>query len=962
MKATAMISVLALCVTAAASAATLPCSPCGGLAVSDPGRAAEALLAAGPLPDGAQIWVRWPAPIAADGDLTAVRKVFEAGGQPVLGLELSVGPSLADESDLLIGELDACAAIAARTPEGTRFQIGWRESVAEYPVEYAYLVKRASVAIKGAQPGAEIVTAALPQDEDLLRQLWSEQLAPYVDAIAVAPDADPGLSVRAVLDEIDPGKPVVLDALPLPDQAARSLAAAARAAAAGVAVTLFDVAERPPLEAIIPLHTLAREFTGDLSFDPYALSEDTRNAWAFVRGSDLALRVIVDRGDAEAARVVFTDPTLRNPTRVEIDGSEAPAYGQRGQSGLTLTVPSSGEVAVLRLERPSAAELGGFEEQLDVAGTRQIPVEEILRRNQAFEADQERRLERYQAVYTQHLRYRPGSGLTPIEVSYRGPFFFRRGEGYDWVWDEFYVNGVLWKDEVPELPLIQPEKAYELPLEITLGKAYNYSLRGRETVDGRDCWVVDFQPAQDRDARAPWRGTVWIDTETYARVRSRALQLNLAGDVLSNEETQFYTPVDADGRPAPWSREAYILPTRTEGQQLQSILNASVQVERETRLTEIRVDPEDFDQRLGAAWASEQTMLRDTPEGLRYLERSEDGGRSVKEGFDSDRWFLVGGVYYDDTLDFPLPLAGVNYFSNDFRDSDTQFNFFFAGALLSLNWAQPSLFGSRWDAGVRGAGFFFPRTLDTYRDGVEQEREAVTNLGGSFNLFVGRPLGAHTKLDFELGVSYDQFDDADETDEEFVVPEDTFTTSLGTELSYTRSGWRLALEGRAFERSEWGFWGLPGNTEFDPDHQDYVKWNASITKTFWLSDFTKLGVQVEHLNGERLDRFSKYDFDVFSDGSVAGYTSGVVSATRADVIRLDYGFNLGEVLRIDLRGDAAWATDDDTGLDAEFLAGVAASGTVVGPWQTLVNFEVGVPVAGPADQFTARVAFLKLFD
>jgi hypothetical protein len=39
-------------------------------------------------------------------------------------------------------------------------------------------------------------------------------------------------------------------------------------------------------------------------------------------------------------------------------------------------------------------------------------------------------------------------------------------------------------------------------------------------------------------------------------------------------------------------------------------------------------------------------------------------------------------------------------------------------------------------------------------------------------------------------------------------------------------------------------------------------------------------------------------------------------------------------------------------MDAEFLAGVSASGTVVGPWQTLVNFEVGVPVAGPAENFT----------
>jgi hypothetical protein len=943
-----------------AGAAPPPCSPCAGLTVDDPGAVVRFLEQAEPLPEEAQLFVLWPVPLDGTADLDVLDDVFRVGAEPVLRLELTVGPSLADEADLLLEQLDLCADIARRAADGTRFQIAWTGDIATYPVEYAYLLKRAAVSINGARPGSEIVTAPLPEDEALLRTLWGEEIAAYVDAIAIRAGENAALAMRDVLDELDPGKPVVLDSLPLPDPPARGLALAAEAASRGVTVTLF----RPtaPLEAaaVAPLRELAEEFSGDLSYDPYALGDGTTGAWAFVRGSDLGLRVIVDRGTADAANVVFTDASLQNPTRIEVDGSEAPVYGQRGQSGLALRIPSVETVSIVRLERPTAAELGGFEEALDVAGTRQMPVEEILRRHQAFEADQERRLQRYEAIYTQHLRYRPGSGLTPIEVSYRGPFFFRRGEGFDWVWDEFLVNGVRWKDDVPQLPLIQPEKAYELPLEITLGKAYSYTLRGEAVVDGRDTWVVDFEPAELDGA--PWQGTVWIDKEIYAKVRSRALQVNLAGDVLSNEETQFFSPVDENGEAAEWSREAYVLPTRSRGQQLQSILNASVQVERETELTGIAVNRGGFEDRLAAAWASDETMLRDTPDGLRYLEAQEDGTRTVQEGFDEDRWFLVGGVYYDDTLDFPLPLAGVNYFSNNFRDSDTQFNFFFAGALMNLNWADPSFFGSRWDAGVSGFGFFFPRTLDLYRDGVEQKQEAVKNVAGRFNFFLGRPLNAYAKLDFNLTLGYEQFSEGDDTAEDFVLPQDTFTTSFATEFSYSRNGWRLGLEGRAFQRSDWEFWGLPGNTEYDPDHESYLKWNASLTKTFWLDDFMKLGVQYEHLGGERLDRFSKYDFDVFSDGSVAGYTSGIVTATRADVVRLDYGFNLGEVIRIGVQGDAAWATDDDTGLDAEFLAGVSASGTVVGPWQTLVNFEVGVPVAGPAENFTARIAFLKLWD
>jgi hypothetical protein len=33
----------------------------------------------------------------------------------------------------------------------------------------------------------------------------------------------------------------------------------------------------------------------------------------------------------------------------------------------------------------------------------------------------------------------------------------------------------------------------------------------------------------------------------------------------------------------------------------------------------------------------------------------------------------------------------------------------------------------------------------------------------------------------------------------------------------------------------------------------------------------------------------------------------------------------------------------------------------VGPWQTLVNVDLGVPVAGPDDGFVAYLVFLKLF-
>jgi hypothetical protein len=118
---------------------------------------------------------------------------------------------------------------------------------------------------------------------------------------------------------------------------------------------------------------------------------------------------------------------------------------------------------------------------------------------------------------------------------------------------------------------------------------------------------------------------------------------------------------------------------------------------------------------------------------------------------------------------------------------------------------------------------------------------------------------------------------------------------------------------------------------------------------------------LDHLDGRDLDRFSKFGFDTFGDSIVAGYQRGLVTAESADVIHLSYGFNLAELLRLELRGDAAWASDEATGLDNELLAGLSLNGTLMGPWQTVVNFDIGVPIEGPAEDFTVRLVFLKLF-
>ncbi len=195
-----------------------------------------------------------------------------------------------------------------------------------------------------------------------------------------------------------------------------------------------------------------------------------------------------------------------------------------------------------------------------------------------------------------------------------------------------------------------------------------------------------------------------------------------------------------------------------------------------------------------------------------------------------------------------------------------------------------------------------------------------------------------------------------------MLPRDHFNHGFTLTARYNRRGYRFRISGSHNIRSEWEEWGMPGRDEFDSDTDSYQRWTASVGKTWHMPNFLKFGAEVEYLSGNRLDRFSKYEFGVFSDVTVHGYQSDKVKAEEVLATHLTYGFEIGELFRLDLVGDAAWATDPASGFEEEFLAGAGVVGTVAGPWQTLLNLDVGVAVAGPDDGFTAFLTVLKLFN
>jgi hypothetical protein len=974
--------VLSALFAAATGAQAPPCSPCAGIIVDDPLAVTAALAAAPALEGEARLYLAWPVELSetasqAEALQATTRTVAEAGATPWLRLIFRTPSPILEHGVELARELTAAAAVAAQGGERTHLQILWQPSAGTFgPVEYAYLLKRASVAVVGARPGARVLTAALDPRPETLTAFYGEEVAAYLDGVALRP-ASPEVLIAAAaqLAELDPGRPVILDAAAWPAEPWSVLADAARADEWGLSLTLFQVpAEQQPLEAqaLAPLKVLAREFQGDLSLDPSSRPTGAAEAWSFVRGEDLSLRVIARRpAGTESLQLTFPDPQLKRPAQIDTaTGEVQDLFGQRRtETALEVDVDDAAPVTLLRLERMSAAELAGVEgveEKLTVEGERQMPVEEILRRLQAFDDAQNRRYQHFRATNTTHLRFQFGTGVQSLEATFEGGFFFRQGEGYDWAWETFYINGVRWRGKtIPEIPLVQPEKAAARPLEIHFTKEYSYRLRGTEVVDGRDCWVVDFSPAVAVEpGRTLFQGTVWIDREHFGRVRTRALQLGLEGEVLSNEETVSFTPVLTDGSPGPWTPESLWLPLRSVGQRLLNILNATTVVEQETLLTALEIDGAGFEEQRQAALASDVTMVRDTDKGVRYLVKDETGERVVQEGFSKSRRFLVAGVFYDESQDYPLPLGGIDYFSFDFRGTGKQVNIFFAGPLLVANIADPNLFGSKWDAGANLFALGIAGTDTVFRNNQEVVAEEVKSRPTRFSFFLGHPLGSRGKLDLTYSLRHTDFSRSKDAAEEFLLPQDHFVHVFQVETRYNRSGFRMKAEGSYNQRSDWQAWGLPGSAErdaFDPDTEQYTLWKAAVAKTWWLPSFQKFGIELEYLDGQNLDRFSKYEFGFFSDSRVHGYQSGRVRATQALGAHVSYGFELGELMRLQLIGDAVQATDEEAGLKDELLAGIGIEGTFLGPWSTVVNLDLGFALAGPDDGYAVFLTFLKLF-
>jgi hypothetical protein len=930
------------------------------------------------------------------------------------------------EGDSLAAWIEFARTAVRELGDGIAAYQVWDRVGGETPVtarDYAFLLKNTALALRaeararGSRAG--IVQAAVGAGTlEWQQRLWELDVAAYIDVLPLdVPVATRRAELVTALRELQ------AENLRHPPAAALWVRVAGRrgagrwdgtalavtALAAGAATALVEIGPEHGADTarwLAGAHGLldrggfaaAPEGTLRLETPDGAALPQGRVLGRFFSEADFSTLILYDApgpaSELPTDRLVVDTSFVRNARVVDpVDGSERrvpSAPLEEGARGRSVRISRAGRPLGLVFEQGASSP--GFAldpEEARSERRRELTAEEVIARYQQVQKYQDDRLERWTARGRTelHLVLTRG-GASTVDVGIESNYFWERGRELEWEQTDYSFNGnaVRWK-KIPQLPQLQVEKVVTVPLDLSLDRTYAYRLVGSGRVDGRESYVLAFEPLESDTTLSLYRGRVWIDRETFVRLKMEVVQSNLEAPVISNEEVSRYAPfVGPDGM-------EYWLLASTDSQQIWKTMGRNFVVRRQLTFSDLQVNPDRrrFEERRAAAYASSHTMLRDTAEGFRYLDREPDGTRTVRDEFKSRQLFAAAGALKDQSTDGVVPLAGFNYFNYNFRGRDLQVNALFAGVLGFFTVSDPNLFGSRNDA-----------TLDTFLIGIKTEdrvfvgdQEIETELleQRNQNLLgqVGFPLGSFFRINLVGGVTFRRYFDSDDAaaaidayNEQnagqaltFIRPVDHEEYTVGVGAEFNRFGWNLRADGALFSRSEWKAWGMfdgtgqtfvaldPATGLYEPAaasdvFDEFSRWRVTGFKEWYLRGFQKLRAEINYLDGRDLDRFSRYNFSLFGDTRLNGFSGSGVRFDRGWIGRAGYSFNAFEAVQLNAVLETARIENDENGPGYQSHTGFGFSGNVPGPWTTVWSLSYGLAVDSDIEELKGEQEFLLL--
>jgi hypothetical protein len=810
-----------------------------------------------------------------------------------------------------------------------------------------FAIQAAATDLRAAAPSARLAVGGPIAAPETLPRLIDASVGPYVDLIAVASRAMADRSIAAVRGTAPAIKAVLVDQrLPADPEAARSaLIDLHLSALATDVVAIAADAEPSAIEAAVAgLRPLATLLGGDVEAINTVASSLVLHAEGQDVSAQIVHRLLFDnrtfgmylfyRSDQSATPVdvAINVPIEGTPVVVDLArGTRTPAAGYR-RDGQTVHVqaPRTGRQMLIDF---NAEAVGVFAERSEVAAERLLSVEEIIARHRLQQASQDLLVQQYSARVRMEQHFRPTVADPGYDVVTENRYF-SGPDGVEWEELSFSVNGSHWGANRPPFPLLQAEKVLSLPLQLQFGQDYVYRLEGLERVDGFDCYVVKFDPI--KTTQSLYRGTVWVDRRTFARVKVQAVQTNLAAPVVSNQEIQRYRPVASiDGHPI------FLFEGMT-ARQIVMIAGRNLLVEKLVTFNDFVVNGADFAELRGAARAGDRIMYKETDRGLRYYAK-QGATRVVSDRATTKAKAMAMGVTVDPSFAFPLPIFGINYLNFALGGrQDSQLAMLFAGVLAAVNVQRPKIGGTPLDASVDLFVIAVPSSDRIHDAQGERPDERVITWPETTGLNLGWQYTPFQKATFQYQLRFDGYHTDTTTVDEFVVPSSTITNGFGGAYEYRRGGYSLVANGAWYQRSTWKPWGLPDSSgALETPQRTYVRYSAGLSKDLYLGVFQKLHFNGAYFGGRHLDRFSRYQFGLFDDTRIHGVPASGLRFDELAMVRGSYTFNIFEQYRIDVFLERASGLDRTASRKWQSLTGTGVALNLRAPFGTILRADIG---------------------
>lgn len=843
-----------------------------------------------------------------------------AGGSDVAGLRVLVeGPEAATVAQALAAAgADAGIGVApadASAPDPLPAWLVLQAGAGEEREALAFRLKARTSELRARRDGIRI---GLEAPARVLGDLAGDEVVAYLDFF-VAPA---GASVPVTLPDVWRRSSLPFD----------SLESALGASAGGETVVL----PWPPTpEVPLGLAALARL----LGPEPMRAPDPALTCAAGDRGVGCRSRAFLVRERGE--RLVWVEADEPVGAVGGIAGSPTAAVGLDGQAVLAVTGDTPGSLAiepparsfVLRLAPDVSAGDARFREEVEVAAERSLTAAEILARHRAADQGRRRRVTRLIASGDTTITFTLPGLSAPAAVTARTVLYEdgarREVEQQDLRWNGAPVP--LDGGRIPRLPIVEPAAA-EPPLAIRLGEAYQYRLAGREDVAGRPAYVLAFEPRVPGGAR----GRAWIDAADFGLSRLTTIRDGLPGPIVASEQRDSFVRMDVAGRPA-WLLERSEIHQAYEGPGHHTSIHRLVRFER------IEPNPPDFQARRARAHASGGVLMRETPDGFRYLAAEPQGGERRLAGKNDRVRTVALGVTLDPNIDGALPFGGVGYLDLDLFGTGTQVNGFLGVGFIQGSFTVPRLGSSRWQAEGTLLAVLIRYNDRVFRDGVEIYEETLRQRPSRLALGVSRPLTARSRVRLFYELEHNALGISDLTAPGFVAPVSPLAHGARLELELRRGPWTGVLFGSAFHRANWEPWG-PANGLVHSG-ADYQRYGVSVARTLVTARRGTGRLEASWMDGHGLDRFSRYAIDSFLN-RLRGYPAGSLRYDRGLLLRGQASAALRPGLRADLFLDLGFLHDPGYGDGLRAYPGVGLGLELALPRGALLTAEGGYAVAG----------------